>query len=260
MKSLILLLAIVVLSACGTFLSPTPNPTPTPAPTYTPYPTYTPNPTYTPIPADELFITAIYNRIEIDDTIPQYAQIRDVRDDCWLLGPELPVKAVKRLPMRATYEAQRGDLLLPRVYSSLHRAVMVAETEKPLIVSDAFALLLPRSREQGLVLLALLHHRILGEQLWAQSSGTMVRSVAASKVALLRVPQLKVDAQSTLAGMVEELLDLQETATFMPQSRIWLDGLPSNWRQRARKLAEAIEECIDKALGVTWPRPSPTTD
>ncbi len=71
MKFLILPLTLVVLSACVAFPSPTPNPTPTPAATYTPYPTYTPNPTYTPIPADELFIKAIYNRIEIDDTIPQ---------------------------------------------------------------------------------------------------------------------------------------------------------------------------------------------
>jgi hypothetical protein len=178
-----------------------------------------------------------------------YAQIRDVRDDCWLLGPELPIKAVKELPVRATFEARPGDILLPRVYSSLHRAVIVVNTELPLIVSDAFALLLPHSRNLGLVLLALLHHRVLGEQLWAQSSGTTVRSVAASKVAGLRVPKLNVKEQLTLGSTVEELLTLQKTATFMPESRIWLDGLPSNWHWRAQKKAEAIEQCINRALG-----------
>jgi hypothetical protein len=177
-----------------------------------------------------------------------YAQIHDVRDDCWLLGPELPIKAVKELPVRATFEARPGDVLLPRVYSSLHRAVIVVNTELPLIVSDAFALLLPHSRNLGLVLLALLHHRVLGEQLWAQASGTTVRSVAASKVASLRVPKLSIKEQLTLGNMVEELLTLQKTATFMPESRIWLDGLPSNWQWRAQKLAGEVEEYIDQAL------------
>ena len=50
--------------------------------------------------------------------------------------------------------------------------MMVVETTLPLMVSDAFALLQPRSPQHGLALLALLHHRILGEQLWALASDT----------------------------------------------------------------------------------------
>ena len=47
-----------------------PPPTPTAYPTATPYPTYTPYPTSTPVPFDYALLNAIYERIQVDDTIP----------------------------------------------------------------------------------------------------------------------------------------------------------------------------------------------
>jgi len=183
-----------------------------------------------------------------------YAQIRDVRDGCWLLGPGLAVKAVRDLPVRAAYQPQPGDLLLPRVYSSLHKAVLVIETEMPLVTSSAFALLKPRSRVHGLALLALLHHRVLGEQLWALASGTTVRAVSAGKVHKLQVPQLAPGLRSALVARVEKLLHAQAMVYFpglrVPVIEYWQDGTLSQWRRRAQALAQKVQEMIDQALDV----------
>ena len=181
-----------------------------------------------------------------------YAEIRSVLDDCWLLGPDLPEKTVKLLPVRAAYRAQPGDLLLPRVDTSLHRAVSVVAIAQPLVVSSAFALLAPRSEEIGLVLLALLHHRVLGEQLWALASGTTVRSVAVGKVAALRIPEFAPGLRHAIAVRVRELLKTQEKAFFPERGLIlreyWLDGNIHQWQGRARQLAAEIEAMIDEAL------------
>ena len=199
-----------------------------------------------------------------------YAQIRDVRDGCWLLGPGpalspvlsrveglskgLAVKEVRDLPARATFQLQPGDLLLPRVYSSLHKAVLVLETEMPLVASSAFALLQPRSRLHGLALLALLHHRVLGEQLWALASGTTVRAVSAGKVHTLQVPQIAPGLQSALAARVEELLHAQAMVYFpglrVPVMEYWQDGTLSQWRRRAQTLAQEVQEVINQGLGI----------
>lgn len=181
-----------------------------------------------------------------------YAQIRDVRDGCWLLGPGLSVKAVRDLPVRAAYQPQPGDLLLPRVYSSLHKTVLVLETEGPLVTSSAFALLKPRSRVHGLVLLALLHHRVLGEQLWALASGTTVRSVAVGKVGSLQVPQLAPGQRAELAAQVEAALNAQAMVHF-PGLRTslawyWQDGSIRYWRQQMETLTQQIEEMIGHML------------
>jgi hypothetical protein len=183
-----------------------------------------------------------------------YAQVGHVPNGCWALGPELPVKEVRELPVRAAYAPQPGDLLLPRVYSSLHRSVTVLGTEKPLVTSSAFALLAPRSRAHGLALLALLHHRVMGEQLWALASGTTVRSVSAGKVHTLQVPQVALELRATLAAKVEELLYAQAMVVFpglqMPVTEYWQDGTLSQWRRRAQQLSRAIQQAIDQALGV----------
>jgi hypothetical protein len=182
-----------------------------------------------------------------------YAQIRDVRDGCWLLGPGLSVKAVRDLPARAAYQPQSGDLLLPRVYSSLHKAVFVLETERPLVTSSAFALLRPRSRVQGLALLALLHHRVLGEQLWALASGTTVRSVAVGKIGSLQVPQIAAGQRAELAAKVEAALNAQAMVHF-PGLRTslawyWQDGSMRFWRRRVQDSALQVEATIDQMLG-----------
>ena len=181
-----------------------------------------------------------------------YAEIRSVLDDCWLVGPKLPDKKVGKLSVRATYRPQPGDLLLPRVDSSLHRAVAVLSVEKPLVVSSAFALLSPHSEEHGLVLLALLHHRVLGEQLWALASGTTVRSVAAGQVPTLQVPNLAPGMRVAIAARVRELLHAQEKAFFPERGLImheyWLDGTVDQWKARARQMALDIEKMIDEAL------------
>lgn len=182
-----------------------------------------------------------------------YAQIRDVRDGCWLLGPGLVVKSVQEdLPARAAYQPEPGDLLLPRVYSSLHKAVLVLETEMPLVTSSAFALLKPRSGAHGLALLALLHHRVLGEQLWALASGTTVRSVSVSKVQTLQVPRIAPGLRAALAARIEALLYAQKMVTYpglqVPVAEYWQDGTLSQWRRRAQKLAQEVQEMIDQTL------------
>lgn len=181
-----------------------------------------------------------------------YAEIRSVLDDCWLLGPDLRETEVKDLSVRATYRPKPGDLLLPRVYSALHRAVSVLAVEQPLVVSSAFALLTPRSEEDGLVLLALLHHRVLGEQLWALASGTTVRSVAVGQVPALQIPDLAPGMRVAIATRVRELLRAQEKAFFPERGLImheyWLDGTVDQWRARAYQMALDIEKMIDDAL------------
>jgi hypothetical protein len=123
-----------------------------------------------------------------------------------------------------------------------------------LVTSSAFALLAPRSRAHGLALLALLHHRVMGEQLWALASGTTVRSVSAGKVYTLQVPQVALELRATLVAKVEELLYAQAMAAFpglqMPVTEYWQDGTLSQWRRRARELSRAIQQAIDQALGV----------
>ncbi len=189
-----------------------------------------------------------------------YVEVRDVPDGCWLLGPGPAlgvssgpaVTEVRQLPVRAGYLPQPGDLLLPRVYSSLHKAVWVSETELPLVASSAFALLQPRSRVHGLALLALLHHRVLGEQLWALASGTTVRAVSAGKVPALQVPHLSPGLRAALAARVEALLHAQAMVAFpgmqVPVAGYWQDGTLSQWRRRAQALTQEIKEMIDRAL------------
>lgn len=183
-----------------------------------------------------------------------YAQIRDVRDGCWSLGPELALKGVRELPVRATFQAEPGDLLLPLVYSSLHRAVWVTEIKQPLVVSNAFALLQPHSRVHGLALLGLLHHRVLGEQLWALASGTTVRAVSAGKVPTLQVPRLSPGLRAALAARVEKLLYAQAMVAFPglqePVAGYWQDGTLAQWRQQAQALANEVGEMIDRVLQV----------
>lgn len=181
-----------------------------------------------------------------------YAQIRDVRDGCWLLGPELVAQEANKLPVRAAYTPQPGDLLLPRVYSSLHRAVMVAETEMPLVTSSAFALLAPRSRTHGLALLALLHHQVLGEQLWALASGTTVRAISASKVPSVQVPQIAPGVRSAVAARVAALLEVQRETSFpnlaLSTKTYWLEVSPGQRQQLVLAMAREIEEMIVRAL------------
>ncbi len=94
----------------------------------------------------------------------------------------------------------------------------------------------------------------MGEQLWALTSGTTVRAVAANKVHTLRVPQIALELQATLAARVEELLYAQAMVAFpglqMPVVEYWQDGTLFQWRQRAQELAQEIEQAIDRALGV----------
>jgi hypothetical protein len=181
-----------------------------------------------------------------------YAQIRDVQNNCWVLGPGLGAKRVRDLSVRAAYAPKPGDLLLPRVYSSLHKAVIVKETELPIVTSSAFALLKPTSRTRGLTLLALLHHRVLGEQLWALTSGTTVRSVSASKVHTLQVPRIAPELQAELVKQVEALLYAQAMVTFpglqIPVTEYWQDGTLSQWRRRSQALAQEIEALIDQGM------------
>jgi len=110
----------------------------------------------------------------------------------------------------------------------MHRAVVVRETAGPLIVSQNFYLFRPRSHDHGLVLLALLHHRVMGEQLWALTTGTMKRAVAAGKLPALLVPELPLDALSALVTLVEQLLQAQMTVAFpgrrIPLRLYWMDG------------------------------------
>lgn len=181
-----------------------------------------------------------------------YAQTRDIRAQCWVMGPQLTATTVAALPSRAAFRAEPGDLLLPRVYSSIHRTVMVVETALPLMVSDAFALLQPHSRRHGLALLALLHHRILGEQLWALASGTTVRSVAVDQVTSLRVPTPPAAALQALAGQVEQLLAVQLAASF-PLHRValadfWQASSPRQHQAEAAGMLAALLAAIEDAL------------
>jgi len=181
-----------------------------------------------------------------------YAQIRDVRDGCWQLGPGLIAQEVSKLPVRAAYAPQPGDLLLPRVYSSLHRAVVVVETGMPLVTSSAFALLVPRSRAHGLALLALLHHQVLGEQLWALTSGTTVRAISASKVPSVQVPHIAPGIRSAIAARVAALLEAQREITFpelaLSVKTYWLEMSLAQRRQHVLTMTQEIEEMIVQAL------------
>jgi hypothetical protein len=180
-----------------------------------------------------------------------YGQIRDVpQEDCWVIGPGLGVTTPRNLPHRASFLPRSGDLLLPRIYSALHKAVWVQETIHPFVVSDTFALLQPHSRDQGLTLLALLRHQILGEQLWAMTSGTTVRSIAASKLDELQLPALTDRTIAQLAGKMEALL-LAQTNVYLPGiqiplTRYWVEI--GYWRQRLRELTTDIHDLIEHAL------------
>jgi len=186
----------------------------------------------------------------------RYAEIRDVPDGCWALAPRLRTVAVKDLPERAAYRLFTGDLLLPRHIGSLHKIAIVgessAESGLPLIASDVFVLLRPHSREDGLALLALLHHRVLGEQLWPMPSGTPTRTITAADVQTLRVPQLRTEIKSDLATRVEKLLYTQTRVAFpgalWPISLYWQDGTLIQWQQRSFDHAREIERCIDLAM------------
>ena len=180
-----------------------------------------------------------------------YAQIRDVpQEDCWVIGPGLGVTSPRELPQRATYLPHPGDLLLPRIYSALHKPVWVRETLHPFVASDAFALLQPHSREQGLTLLALLRHEILGEQLWAMTSGTTVRSIAVSKLDELQLPTLPDRTIARLAGGMEALLLAQTNVYFpgiqIPLARYWTEV--GYWRKRLHELTTEIHALIEQAL------------
>jgi len=185
----------------------------------------------------------------------RYAQVRDIRRGCWLIGPNLKTRSVRDLPQRTVYQPQPGDLLLPRGYASLHKAVVVIQIDLPLVATGAFALLKPHSRVHGLALLALLHHHVLGEQLWAFTSGTTrARAVSASKIPAVQVPQIAPGLRAALAARVEALLHAQAMVTYpglgMPVAEYWQDGTLSQWRRRAQKLSREVQEMVDQALGV----------
>lgn len=181
-----------------------------------------------------------------------YAEIRSVKAACWLLGPDLPAQAVTLLPGRAVYRPQPADLLLPRVTTSLHKAVIIAAGEHPLVVSNTFALLAPYSEQDALVLLALLHHRILGEQLWALASGTRTRLVSASHLPTLQVPDLAPGLRRAIAAQVKELLHAQQRTFFPARGQAlrayWQEGTVAHWKTRARQIAAAIETMLDETL------------
>lgn len=183
-----------------------------------------------------------------------YAEIRDVREGFWVLGPQLRVTAVRTLPRHAAHQPQTGDVLLPRYISSLHKPVVVQKTDQPLLASENFMLLHPHRRDDGLTLLALLHHRIAGEQLWALATGTMKQAINASKLAELRLPDLSPDDRLTLAALVEELLHAQAMVAFpgkqFPLNLYWMDRTLFQWDQRARSLMQQIAACIDRALEI----------
>jgi hypothetical protein len=181
-----------------------------------------------------------------------YAQTNSIHAHCWAIGPQLTATTVASLPSRAAFHAQPGDLLLPRVYSALHRTVMVVETALPLMVSDAFALLQPRSRPQGLALLGLLHHRVLGEQLWAMASGTTVRTVAVDKVGSLRVPEPPAAMLEELARHVDHLLASQIAATFplytVSLANYWEQGVPKVRQGEVAHELAAVLDAVEAAL------------
>ena len=170
-----------------------------------------------------------------------------------MIGPDLRTRPVRDLPRRTVYQPQPGDLLLPCGTASLHRAAIVIHGDVPLVATGAFALLKPRSRVHGLALLALLHHRVLGEQLWALTSGTTrARAVSASKIPALRVPQIAPGQRSALAARVERLLYAQATFHYpglnVPIVEYWQDGTLSQWQQRAGELVEEVQEMIEEIL------------
>lgn len=181
-----------------------------------------------------------------------YAEIRDVRQGFWAIGPGLRTATVRSLPRHAAHLVQPGDLLLPRYTSSLHKPVVVQKTDQPLIVSENFILLHPHRRDDGLALLALLHHRIAGEQLWALATGTMKQAITASKLAELRLPDLAPDDRIALASQVERLLHAQTMVTFpgrqFPLNLYWMDGTLFEWDQRAHRLRQEIEQLIEHSL------------
>lgn len=181
-----------------------------------------------------------------------YAEIRDVRQGFWAIGPGLRTAPVRGLPRHAAHLVQPGDVLLPRYTSSLHKPVLVQKTDQPLIVSENFILLHPHRRDDGLALLALLHHRIAGEQLWALATGTMKQAITASKLADLRLPDLAPDDRFALASLVERLLHAQTMVVFpgkqFPLNLYWMDGTLFQWDQRAQDLMRSLAQRIDQAL------------
>lgn len=189
-----------------------------------------------------------------------YAEIRDLREDCWAVGPELRSLAVKDLPAKAAFQPQPGDLLLPGYASSLHKAAIVRQTAQPLVVSRHFIVLQPKRWGDGPALLALLHHRVLGEQLWALATGTVKRAVAAGQVGELRVPQLTDETIEAVGRLVERLIEAQIMATYpgarFPLPLYWQDGTLAQWRARSLALAAEVERTLDRALAaseeVTW--------
>jgi hypothetical protein len=183
-----------------------------------------------------------------------YAEIRDVREDCWAVGPELRSRAVRDLPTHASHQPEPGDILLPRYTSSLHKAVVVRKTGQPLVASENFILLQPRRWSVGPVLLALLHHRVLGEQLWALATGTMKLAVAAGQVGELRVPQLPEGTIEELGSLVERLIEAQVMAAYpgtqFPLPLYWQDGTLFQWRQRSESFLAEISHILDEALSI----------
>ncbi len=181
-----------------------------------------------------------------------YAEIRDVKERYWAVGQSLRSIAVRDLPRKAAYRPEVGDLLLPSYASAAHKAVIVEETSQPLIVSKHFNVLHPRGRDDGLTLLALLHHRILGEQIWALVTGTMNRALATGGLKDLQVPDLLLESRFNLASLVEQLLHAQAMVVFpgrqFPLRLYWMNGTLFQWGQRARNLLQEIEQMIDQSL------------
>lgn len=181
-----------------------------------------------------------------------YAEIRDVHDRCWAIGPNLRRVRVRELPAKAAYQPKTGDLLLPSYASSAHKAVIVQDTSQPLIVSKHFNVLHPYRKDDGLTLLALLHHRILGEQLLALVTGTINRALAANKLKELQVPDLSTESRCDLASLVEQLLYAQAMVVFpgrqLPLRLYWMNDTLFQWSQRARSLLQETEQMIDQLL------------
>jgi hypothetical protein len=96
----------------------------------------------------------------------------------------------------------------------------------------------------------LLRHQILGEQLWAMTSGTTVRSIAASKLSDLQLPSLSSEIIAQIAAYMEALL-LAQTIVYFPGTRIPLSRYWAEvgyWRRRLHELTAEIHALIERAL------------
>jgi hypothetical protein len=94
-----------------------------------------------------------------------FLRIRDVQPGFWL-SPQLdPHWLSQKLPARATYIPQEGDIFLSRFREPMGKSVIYRGESKPLYVTSNFLLLRSKNLEYSLVLLALLKSSFLSAQL-----------------------------------------------------------------------------------------------